>query len=147
MKPAIELHLIDLSLSNTVPLLDIFRIDRCRSTVHTRVQKADLELQDGHDPAKIALDETVVKVDGERFWLVAAVDQILPASSMWDAIPSERLVRRSCPAGIAGEACTRRRRVFRRQCPWLQTGLFELGCTVSTKLMVIELLSNASFRK
>jgi transposase-like protein len=71
---AIHLHLGGLSLSNTVSILDKFGVNRARSTVHNWVQKADLEPRGGRDPAKIALDETVVKVNGVRFWLVAAVE-------------------------------------------------------------------------
>jgi transposase-like protein len=74
MELAINLHLGVLSLSNTVPILDRFGVDWARSTVHNWVQKADLELCGGRAPAQIALDETVVKVNGERFWLIAAVD-------------------------------------------------------------------------
>ena len=74
MELAIHLHLGGLSLSNTVSILDRFGVDRARSTVHNWVQKADLEPRGGRAPAQIALDETVVKVNGERFWLIAAVD-------------------------------------------------------------------------
>jgi len=74
MKLAVQLHLSGLSLSNTVSLLDDLGIDRARSTVHSWVQKSDLEPETGRDPATIALDETVVKVNGERFWLYGAVD-------------------------------------------------------------------------
>jgi len=38
------------------------------------VQKADLEPRSGRDPAKFALEETVVKVNGEQIWFVAAVE-------------------------------------------------------------------------
>ena len=38
------------------------------------MQKADLEPCGGRDLEKIALDETVVKVNGERFLLVAPVE-------------------------------------------------------------------------
>jgi hypothetical protein len=38
------------------------------------VQKADLEPRGGCYPEKVALDETVVKVEGEQYWFVAAVE-------------------------------------------------------------------------
>jgi putative transposase len=42
MKLGIQLHLAGLSLSNTVSLLDIFIVQRARSTVHNWVHKAHL---------------------------------------------------------------------------------------------------------
>jgi len=42
MKLGIQLHLAGLSLSNTVLILDIFGVERARSTVHSWVHKADL---------------------------------------------------------------------------------------------------------
>ena len=74
MELAIHFHLGGLSLSNTVSILDRFGVNRARSTVHNWVQKADLEPRGGRAPAQIALDETVVKVNGDRFWLIAAID-------------------------------------------------------------------------
>ena len=69
LKLATRLHLTELSLSNTVKILVSLGVFRARSTVHNWVQKADLEPEDGRDPDKIALDETVFKVNGERYWL------------------------------------------------------------------------------
>jgi len=74
MRLAINLHLRGLSLSNTVSILDNFGTNRAHSTVHNWVQKADLEPRGGgRNPEKIALDKTVVKIDGENHWLFAAV--------------------------------------------------------------------------
>jgi transposase-like protein len=39
MKLGIQLHLAGLSLSNTVSILDMLGVNRCRSTVHNWVQK------------------------------------------------------------------------------------------------------------
>jgi transposase-like protein len=74
MEFVIELHLGGLSLSKTVLALERFGVSRARSTIHNWVQKADLEPRGGCSPDKVALDETVVKIDGEQFWLVGAVD-------------------------------------------------------------------------
>jgi transposase-like protein len=74
MELAIHLHLGGLSLSNTVSRHDSFGVNRARSTVHNWLQKADLEPRGGRDPDQIALDETVINVPGDRFWLVAAVE-------------------------------------------------------------------------
>jgi len=72
MELAIHPHLGGLSLSNTVSVLDSFGVSRARSTVHNWVQKANLKPRSGRDPAKIILDETVVNVNDNRYWLVAA---------------------------------------------------------------------------
>ena len=74
MKMGIHLHLAGLSLAKTVSFLENFGVSRAKSTVHNWVQKAELEPLDGREPALIALDETVVKIDGEQYWLYMAVE-------------------------------------------------------------------------
>ena len=74
MKLGIQLHLAGLSLLNTISVLDTLGVDRCRSTVHNWVQKADLQPAGGADPDHVAVDETVIQLNNERFWLCAAVD-------------------------------------------------------------------------
>jgi transposase-like protein len=74
MKLSIQLHLAGLSLSNTVSVLDIFGVERARSTVHNWVHKADLQPEDGQSPNHVAVDETVIQLGDQRYWLYAAVD-------------------------------------------------------------------------
>jgi putative transposase len=74
MKLGIRLHLAGLSLSDTVSVLDRLGVERCRTTVHNWVQKADLQPLDGANPDHVAVDETVIQLNDERFWLYAAVD-------------------------------------------------------------------------
>lgn len=74
MEFRIHLHLAVLSLSDTVSVLESVGVSGARSTIHNRVGKADLEPRDGRKPEEVALDETVVKVNGERFWMYMAVD-------------------------------------------------------------------------
>jgi transposase-like protein len=74
MKLGIQLHLGGLSLSNTVSVLEIFGVERARSTVHNWVHKAELQPEDGQSPDQVAVDETVIWIDGEQYWLYAAVD-------------------------------------------------------------------------
>jgi transposase-like protein len=74
MKLSIQLHLAGLSLSNTVSVLDIFGVERARSTVHNWVHKADLQPEDGRSPDHVAVDETVIQLNDEPYWLYAAVD-------------------------------------------------------------------------
>ena len=74
MKLGIQLHLALLSLSNTVSILDIFGVKRARSTVHNWVHEADLQPQDGQRPDHVAVDETVIRLNDEQYWLYTAVD-------------------------------------------------------------------------
>ena len=74
MKLDIRLHLAKLSFSNTISILDKLGVGRCRSTIHNWVQKADLQPTDGADPDHVAVDETVIQPNDERFWLYVAVD-------------------------------------------------------------------------
>ena len=74
MKLSIQLHLAGLSLSNTVSILEIFGVERARSTVHNWVHKADLQPEEGQRPDHVAVDETVIRLNDEQYWLYAAVD-------------------------------------------------------------------------
>jgi len=74
MKLSIQLHLAGLSLSNTVSVLEIFGVERARSTVHNWVHKADLQPESGRSPDHVAVDETVIRLNDEQYWLYAAVD-------------------------------------------------------------------------
>ncbi|ELZ33143.1 IS6 family transposase [Halorubrum tebenquichense] len=74
MKLGIRLHLAGLSLSDTVSILDRLGVDRCRTTVHNWVQKADLQPRRGANPDHVAVDETVIQLNDRRYWLYAAVD-------------------------------------------------------------------------
>ena len=71
---SIQLHLAGLSLSNTVSLPGVFGVERVRSTVHNWVHKADLLPEAGRSPNHVAVDETVIQLDDEQYWLYAAVD-------------------------------------------------------------------------
>ena len=74
MKLSIQLHLSGLSLSNTVRVLEIFGVQRARSTVHNWIHKADLQPTPGKNPDHVAVDETVIQLNDEKYWLYAAVD-------------------------------------------------------------------------
>jgi len=74
MKLGIRPSLVRLSLSNTILIIDILGIKRCRATVHNWVQKADLQPGDGADPDHVAVDETVIQLNDQQYWLYAAVD-------------------------------------------------------------------------
>ncbi len=74
MKLGIQLHLARLSLSNTVSILEVFGVERARSTVHNWVHKADLQPANGQSQDHVAVDETVIQLNGQQYWLYAAVD-------------------------------------------------------------------------
>jgi putative transposase len=67
MKLSIQLHLAGLSLSNTVSILEIFGVERARSTVHNWVHKADLQPETGRCPDHVAVDETVIQLNDEQY--------------------------------------------------------------------------------
>ena len=69
MQIGIRLHLAGLSLSNAIRELENFSVERSRKAVHDWVQKADLQPADDASPGHIALDETVMRINGRQFWL------------------------------------------------------------------------------
>ena len=74
MKLGIQLHLAGLSLSNTVSILEIFGVGRARSTAHNWVHKAELQPETGRSLDHVAVDETMIQLNDEQYWLYAAVD-------------------------------------------------------------------------
>jgi putative transposase len=74
MALGIQAHVAGLSLSNTVDLLDALGVQRSRKAVHDWVQKADLQPEFGRSLNQIALDETVIRINNQQFWLYAAAD-------------------------------------------------------------------------
>ena len=74
MELGIRLHLAGLSLSNTISELEKFGVERSRKAVHDWVQKADLQPASDASPDQVAVDETMIRINGQQFWLYAAVD-------------------------------------------------------------------------
>ena len=74
MKLGIQMHVAGLSLSNTISILDDLGIQRSRKAVHDWVQKADLQPDSGEDPNQVALDESVIRINDQQYWLYAAID-------------------------------------------------------------------------
>jgi putative transposase len=74
MAQGIQSHVAGLSLSNTTDLLEDLGVERSRKAVHDWVQKADLQPEPGQSPNQIALDETVIRINDQQFWLYAAAD-------------------------------------------------------------------------
>jgi transposase-like protein len=74
MKLGIQLHLAGLSLADTVSVFASLDVERCRSTVPNWIQKADLQPTEGPNPNYVTVDETVIRVNDQRYSLFAAVD-------------------------------------------------------------------------
>jgi transposase-like protein len=74
VKLGIQMHLAGLSLSNTVAVLSSLGVERVRSTVHNWVHKADLQPDSDMTPNQVAVDETVIRLNDDLYWLYMAVD-------------------------------------------------------------------------
>ncbi|GGL65286.1 hypothetical protein GCM10009039_23960 [Halocalculus aciditolerans] len=64
-----RLHLSEISLSNTISEFEKFGVEWSRKAVHDWVQKADLQPASDASPNHIAFDETVIRINGQQFWL------------------------------------------------------------------------------
>jgi putative transposase len=69
----IRLHLAGLPLSNTKQALETLGVGRSRTAIHNG-EKADLRPTSDGTPNRVAVDETVIRINDERHWLYAAVD-------------------------------------------------------------------------
>jgi hypothetical protein len=49
-------------------------VERNRAAIHNWVRKTNLQPTSDEVPNQIALDETVIRINDEQFWLYAAVD-------------------------------------------------------------------------
>ena len=74
IKLSIQLYLSELPPLNTVSVLGIFGVKRARSTVHNWIHKAGLQPTSGKDPDHVAVDETVIQLNDDQYWLYTAVD-------------------------------------------------------------------------
>ena len=74
MRLGIQMHVAGLSLSNTILILERLGVERSQTAVHNWVQKADLQPEGGASPNHIALDETVIRINDQQYWLYAAID-------------------------------------------------------------------------
>ncbi len=74
MRLGIQMHVAGLSLSNTISILERLGVERSRTAVHNWVQKADLQPDGGASPNHVALDETVIQINDQRYWLYVAID-------------------------------------------------------------------------
>jgi len=128
MKLGIQMHAAGLSLSNTVSVLAGLGVDRVRSTVHNWVQKAGLQPTDGKDPAHLAVDETVIHLNDQRFWLYAAVDPETNDFLYVRLFPTRTIVLTKQFLQELREKHSVEDSLFLvDSAPWLQAALFELS--------------------
>jgi putative transposase len=90
MKLGIQMHLAELSLSNTVSVLDELGVKRSRKAVHDWVQKADLQPSSGKAPNQVAVDETVIRINDQQYWLYAAADSAQTNFSIFGCFPPQQ---------------------------------------------------------
>lgn len=74
MTPGISIRLAFPSLHSTFYILEIFDVQRTRSTVHNWVHKPDLQPTNGQEPNHVAVNETVIQFNEDQYWLYAVVD-------------------------------------------------------------------------
>ncbi|SMP12551.1 putative transposase [Halobellus salinus] len=74
MKLGIQLQLAGLSLSNTVSVLEELGVERSRKAIHDWIQKANLQPTERRNPNHVAVDETVIRINDQQFWLYAPAD-------------------------------------------------------------------------
>jgi putative transposase len=74
MELGIRLHLAGLSLLNTVSEIEKFGVQRSRKAVHDWILKADLQPTGDQTPTQVAVDETVIRINDQQYWLYAAAN-------------------------------------------------------------------------
>ncbi len=74
MKLGIQMHLAGLSLSNTISALERLGVQRSRKAVHDWVQNTDLQPVSGKALNQIAVNETVIRINDQQFWLSTAAN-------------------------------------------------------------------------
>jgi transposase-like protein len=70
----IRCHLAGMSLREVSNHLERFGIDRSHVAIHNWVHKADLQPISTVSADQLAVDEKMIRLHGQKFWLYAAVD-------------------------------------------------------------------------
>ncbi len=112
-------------------MLKSFGVERARSTIHYWVKQSDLEPAGGCQPDQVALDETVMKVNGERYWLFGAVDPETGRILHIRLFPHRTIVTTKIFLDeLAAKHAVEDAEFLVDGAPWLQTALFERGFAV-----------------
>lgn len=92
------------------------------------MHKSDLAPAAGKDPNKVALDETVIKVNGERYWLYGAVNPETSEILHVRLYPTRTIVlTKQFLRELAEKHSVEGAEFLVDGAPWLQAGLFQLG--------------------
>jgi transposase-like protein len=67
--------LADISLQEVSKFLEEYVIDRSHVAIHDWVDKADLQPLSTVSGDQLAVDETMIRLNGQQFWLYGAVDR------------------------------------------------------------------------
>jgi len=86
---------------NTNNIIGELGVECSHVAVHNWVQKADLQPDNDAVPNQIAVDETVIRLNGEQYWLYAALHEELPGEPRSSL--TERLISRVPSTGSASE--------------------------------------------
>ena len=70
----IRCHLAGMSLRNASQFLDELGVDRSHVAIHKWVHKADLQPISTVTADQLAVDEKIIRLHGQEFWLYGAVD-------------------------------------------------------------------------
>jgi transposase-like protein len=74
----IRCHLTGMSLRDVSQFLDELGINRSHVAIHNWVHKADLQPASTVTADQLAVDEKVIRVNGNDYWLYGAVDPEMP---------------------------------------------------------------------
>ena len=132
-----------------IPLLFIDRlnVESCRTTVHNWVQKADLQPLDGANPDNVAVDQTVIQLNDEHFWLYAAVDPDTNRLLHVKLSPTRnQAITEIFLAELRDKHLVDDAIFLVDSAPWLQVALHRhMASITDTKNTAIETASNVSF--
>jgi transposase-like protein len=70
----IRCHFAGMSLRYASNFLDELGVDRSHAAVHNWVHKADLQPASSVTTDQIAVDEKMIRINGQKYWLYGAVD-------------------------------------------------------------------------
>ena len=74
IEEGIRCHLTGMSLREVSKFLEQYGIDRSHVAIHNWVHKADLQPISTVSEDQLAVDEKMIRVHGQKFWLYGAVD-------------------------------------------------------------------------
>lgn len=99
----VRLHSKGLSLREVVAVSEILGVDRSHGAIWNWTHELAETQSDPTTPSLVAVDETLIEVDGEEKWLYAAIDRI---RRTMDALLPRRRSTRQCPTSPSVRSMT-----------------------------------------